>query len=126
LSAFLYNLSIYVYHFIIWVVSPFNKKARQRISDLGFSISDFEKKIKISNPKSKIKNPKSVAWFHCASLGEFEQGRPVIEKYKETFPEHKIVLTFFSPSGYEVRKNYAGADFICYLPSDTPSNAKDY
>jgi 3-deoxy-D-manno-octulosonic-acid transferase len=126
LSAFLYNLSIYLYHFIIWIVSPFNKKARQRISDLGFSISDFEKKIKISNPKSKIRNPKSVAWFHCASLGEFEQGRPVIEKYRETFPDHKIVLTFFSPSGYEVRKNYAGADFICYLPSDTPSNARDF
>jgi 3-deoxy-D-manno-octulosonic-acid transferase len=126
LSAFLYNLSIHVYHFIIWIVSPFNKKARQRISDFGFSISDFEKKIKISNPKSKIPNPKSVAWFHCASLGEFEQGRPVIEKYKETFPDHKIVLTFFSPSGYEVRKNYAGADFICYLPSDTPSNAKEF
>jgi 3-deoxy-D-manno-octulosonic-acid transferase len=126
LSAFLYNLSIYVYHFIIWIVSPFNKKAKQRISDLGFSITDFEKKMKISNPKSEIENPKSVAWFHCASLGEFEQGRPVIEKYRETFPDHKIVLTFFSPSGYEVRKNYAGADFICYLPSDTPSNAKDF
>jgi 3-deoxy-D-manno-octulosonic-acid transferase len=127
LSALLYNLSIYVYHFIIWIVSPFNKKARQRISDLGFSISDFEKKMKISNPKSEIENPKSqTAWFHCASLGEFEQGRPVIEKYKETFPDHKIVLTFFSPSGYEVRKNYAGADFICYLPSDTPSNARDF
>ena len=78
-----------------------------------------------SVPNFPIPNPQT-AWFHCASLGEFEQGRPVIEKFKETFPEYKIVLTFFSPSGYEVRKNYAGADFICYLPSDTPSNAKDF
>jgi 3-deoxy-D-manno-octulosonic-acid transferase len=131
LSVLLYNLSIYGYQFIIWLVSPFNQKAKLRISDLGFSIADFEKKLKtISatdlNPKSEIENPKSVAWFHCASLGEFEQGRPVIEKFRETFPAYKIVLSFFSPSGYEVRKDYAGADFICYLPSDTPSNAKDF
>ena len=126
MSAILYNLSIHAYQFIIWLVSPFNKKAKLRISDLGFSIADFEKKLGILNPKSQIKNPQSVAWFHCASLGEFEQGRPVIEKFKETFPEYKIVLTFFSPSGYEVRKNYEGADLICYLPSDTPSNARDF
>ena len=79
------------------------------------------------NQTSKIENQKSkIAWFHCASLGEFEQGRPVIEKFRETFPTYKIVLTFFSPSGYEVRKNYAGADFICYLPADTPANSRDF
>ncbi len=126
MSAILYNLSIYAYQFIIWLISPFNKKAKSRISDLGFSISDFEKTLGISNPKSQIRNRKSVAWFHCASLGEFEQGRPVIEKFRETFPDYKIVLTFFSPSGYEVRKDYTGADFIYYLPSDTPSNAKEF
>ncbi len=67
-----------------------------------------------------------VAWFHCASLGEFEQGRPVIEKFKERIPEYRIVLTFFSPSGYEVRKNHSLADEVLYLPTDTPKNAKDF
>jgi 3-deoxy-D-manno-octulosonic-acid transferase len=67
-----------------------------------------------------------VAWFHCASLGEFEQGRPVMEAYRVKYPQHKILLTFFSPSGYEVRKNYAGADFIFYLPIDTPRNARRF
>jgi 3-deoxy-D-manno-octulosonic-acid transferase len=125
LSAFLYNLSIYVYHFIIWVVSPFNKKAklwiegRSSMFDVGYSL--FGNRTS-NNQHRTSKN----VWFHCASLGEFEQGRPVIEKYKETFPDHKIVLTFFSPSGYEVRKNYTGADFICYLPSDTPTNAREF
>ena len=131
MSVLLYNLSIYCYHFIIWIVSPFNQKAKLRISDVGFSIADFEKKMRItsvvdSNPKSKIENRQPVAWFHCASLGEFEQGRPVIEKFRETFPAYKIVLTFFSPSGYEMRKDYSGADFVCYLPSDTPSNAREF
>src|SRR5688572_1106746 len=65
-----------------------------------------------------------LAWFHCASLGEFEQGRPVIEAIKKEYPHLKILLTFFSPSGFEVRKNYALADFVFYLPWDTASNAK--
>jgi 3-deoxy-D-manno-octulosonic-acid transferase len=65
-----------------------------------------------------------VAWFHCASLGEFEQGRPLIEAFKKQYPQYKIFLTFFSPSGYEIRKNYANADCIAYLPADTPENAK--
>lgn len=68
----------------------------------------------------------NLAWFHCASLGEFEQGRPVIEAFRTKYPDFKILLTFFSPSGYEVRKNYAGADFICYLPADTLSNARKF
>lgn len=67
-----------------------------------------------------------MAWFHAASLGEFEQGRPVIEAYRNTYPDHFILLTFFSPSGYEIRKNYNGADLICYLPLDTPSNAREF
>ena len=67
-----------------------------------------------------------VAWFHAASLGEFEQGRPVIEAFRNEFPNHFIVLTFFSPSGYEIRKNYGGADYICYLPIDTKSNARRF
>ena len=129
MSAFLYNLSIYAYHFIIWLVSPFNKKAKLWIDGRkGLGIRDWglEKQTSQSPiPNYPIPNPQT-AWFHCASLGEFEQGRPVIEKFKETFPDYKIVLTFFSPSGYEVRKNYVGADFICYLPIDTPSNSRDF
>ncbi len=67
-----------------------------------------------------------IVWFHCASLGEFEQGRPVMEAFKETFPNYKILLTFFSPSGYELRKNYPGADYIFYLPIDKPKNARHF
>ncbi len=69
-------------------------------------------------------NEAPVVWFHCASLGEFEQGRPVMEAFREAFPKYKILLTFFSPSGYEVRKNYAGADYIFYLPLDSQRNAE--
>jgi 3-deoxy-D-manno-octulosonic-acid transferase len=73
----------------------------------------------------KFKSEKSkVAWFHCASLGEFEQGRPVIEAFRKNKPDYKILLTFFSPSGYEIRKNYEGADAALYLPVDSPSNAR--
>lgn len=138
MSAFLYNFSIYAYQFIIWLVSPFNKKAKLWIDGrrIGYADSMFDVRGKTRNEEqsqtSNIENrsgtlPASkVAWFHCASLGEFEQGRPVLEKFKETFPAYKIVLTFFSPSGYEVRKNYVGADFICYLPSDTSANARDF
>ena len=67
-----------------------------------------------------------VVWFHAASLGEFEQGRPIMERLRKQHPEYKILLSFFSPSGYEVRKNYEGADVICYLPFDTPHNAKKF
>ncbi len=67
-----------------------------------------------------------VVWFHCASLGEFEQGRPVIEKFKATFRDYKILITFFSPSGYEVRKDYEQADYVFYLPFDSPSNAREF
>ena len=142
MSSFLYNISIYLYQFIIWIASPFNKKAKLWIagrssmfdvrssmfgkikSDTKFRTSNIETERR---PHRNGTPPASkLAWFHCASLGEFEQGRPVIEKFKETSPDYKILLTFFSPSGYEVRKNYAEADYICYLPSDTPSNASDF
>jgi len=71
-------------------------------------------------------HPGEVIWMHCASLGEFEQGRPVLEALRSTHPQEKLLLTFFSPSGYEVRKNYSGVDVVCYLPADTPSNARDF
>lgn len=71
-------------------------------------------------------NTSPVVWIHCASLGEFEQGRPIIERIRKEFPAYKILLTFFSPSGYEVRKNYTGADYVFYLPFDTPNNARKW
>ena len=76
--------------------------------------------------KSKIDRNAQYIWFHAASLGEFEQGRPLIERIRKEYPQYKILQTFFSPSGYEVRKNYDGADIVCYLPIDTPANAKKF
>lgn len=97
-------------------------------------IALFDKKIKLFvvgrkasfNKLSSIKNDSNVIWIHAASLGEFEQGRPIIEKLKSENPTHKIVLTFFSPSGYEIRKNYKLADVVCYLPMDSKSNVRRF
>lgn len=76
--------------------------------------------------KLKSNGGQPTAWFHAASLGEFEQGRPVIEAFRAKYPHYRIVLTFFSPSGYEVRKNYEKADVVLYLPADTPANVKQF
>ena len=76
--------------------------------------------------REKLDPEAQYAWFHAASLGEFEQGRPLMEQLRREHPEYKILLTFFSPSGYEVRKNYEGADIICYLPIDTVTNARRF
>ena len=76
--------------------------------------------------REKVNPNARYLWFHAASLGEFEQGRPIMERLRKTHPEYKILLTFFSPSGYEVRKNYEGADIICYLPLDTPLNVRRF
>lgn len=124
MAKILYNLSIELYQWLIRLASPFNQKAQLWLKGRE---SLFEKlELQLQEARQQSTTPISIAWFHCASLGEFEQGRPVIEAYKNVFPEHKILLTFFSPSGYEVRKNYDGADFIYYLPSDTPSNAQRF
>lgn len=103
---------------------------------LGVAIASlFSKKVKkmwagerqaIRILKEKMVPGARYIWFHAASLGEFEQGRPLIERIREQYPEYKILLTFFSPSGYEVRKNYEGADIICYLPLDTMRNARRF
>lgn len=107
--AFLYNILIGLYVLGAYVLAPFNKKIRKFVLGRNGVISGLKKKI---NKDDKI------VWFHAASLGEFEQGRPVIEALKKERPELKILISFFSPSGYEIRKNYAGADFVCYLPLD--------
>ena len=114
----MYKISIYVYYIAIYIASVFrHKKAVQWINGRKNLFSEIEKKVKTSHP---------LAWFHCASLGEFEQGRPLMEEFRKQYPTYKILLTFFSPSGYEVRKNYNGADYIFYLPIDTPANAKHF
>lgn len=112
--SFFYNIAIYLYTFAIKIASLFNKKAKLWVNG---------RKNLFLNINSKINQKERIIWFHASSLGEFEQGRPVMEKIKKTFPHYKILLTFFSPSGYEIRKNYEGADYIFYLPSDTKKNA---
>ena len=107
----MYSLLIHLYSLIIELISPFHKKART------MRLGQWRTNQIL---RSKIIPGEKYIWFHAASLGEFEQGRPMIEKIKAQYPQYKILLTFFSPSGYEVRKNYAGADVICYLPFDTP------
>ena len=113
----MYNFVIYIYLFAVKLVSLFNPKVKLMVK--GHSeVFDIL--------KSKIEKDKKYIWFHAASLGEFEQGRPLMERIRRQYPEYKILLTFFSPSGYEVRKNYQGADVICYLPFDTPRNARRF
>lgn len=109
-----YHLGISVYHFIISFASLFNPKAK--LFTLG------RKEIWSHIPKIKEK----VIWFHCSSLGEYEQGKSLIEKFKKEWPEKKILLTFFSPSGYEIVKGKSIADYIFYLPKDSSRNAKKW
>lgn len=113
----LYNAGIFIYNGLIHLAAPFNHKAALMIKGR----EDWDDRI-----REKIHKGDRNIWVHCASLGEFEQGRPVIEAIKKDFPHYKIILTFFSPSGYEIRKNYANADCICYLPADTPRNAAKF
>lgn len=113
----LYNIAMGCYRVGIKFAALWHKKAR--LWDEGRK-GLFEQLQQSIDPNARI------IWIHAASLGEFEQGRPIIEKIKEQRPEYKILLTFFSPSGYEIRKNYPGADYIFYLPLDTPANAKRF
>jgi 3-deoxy-D-manno-octulosonic-acid transferase len=113
-----YNLSIWLVTLFVKVASPFSQKARLFVAGRRDLISRLRHAFK--------GNQSPVVWIHCASLGEFEQGRPVIEALKKENATLKVLLTFFSPSGYEVRKNYAGADFIFYLPWDTPRQAAKF
>ncbi|EFA43237.1 3-deoxy-D-manno-octulosonic-acid transferase [Hallella bergensis DSM 17361] len=113
----MYQLFICLYTFGVWVVSLFSKKVRMMWQGEHQAFRILKERV---NPNDKY------IWFHAASLGEFEQGRPLIEHIRKEHPEYKILLTFFSPSGYEVRKNYEGADICCYLPLDTIRNARRF
>ncbi len=114
---FLYNIFIYLFNLIVFVASFFNDKAKKWVSGR----KNIFEKLK----KSIIKKDKYI-WIHCASLGEFEQGKPIIEGLKSKYSDHKILLTFFSPSGFEIRKNYQYADLVYYLPIDTIANARKF
>ncbi|MBO5829142.1 MAG: glycosyltransferase N-terminal domain-containing protein [Paludibacteraceae bacterium] len=114
----LYNIAMLIYQSFIWLASKFNNnKATLFLSGRENVFALLEQK--------RLPGERYV-WFHAASLGEFEQGRPIMESLKNSHPEFKILLTFFSPSGYEVRKDYQGADIICYLPMDMSWNVKRF
>lgn len=112
-----YNFGIYIYSLLIHLLAPFSRKPRKMMKG-HWIVYELLRQQKEDGAK--------YIWFHAASLGEFEQGRPLIEKIRERYPEYKILLTFFSPSGYEVRKNYKGADIVCYLPLDKPRNVNKF
>ncbi len=114
---FFYNTGILLFALTVRLLSPFNPKARLMLR--GWK--GWEERLR-ENAGSDSKN----IWVHCASLGEFEQGRPVIEELRKRQPGCRIILSFFSPSGYEIRKNYQAADYVCYLPPDTRRNAERF
>jgi 3-deoxy-D-manno-octulosonic-acid transferase len=114
----LYIISIKTYFLLIRIVSFVNQKAKLSIDGRKNIFEHIQQKLKTEQRKSY--------WFHCASLGEFEQARPIIEKLRVNQPEFAIIITFFSPSGYEIRKDYSGADYIFYLPFDSRSNAEKF
>ena len=113
----MYNLVIYLYLLGVAIYSLFNEKVRKMWRGERDAFRVLREQV---DPEAKY------VWFHAASLGEFEQGRPLMEQLRRDHPEYKILLTFFSPSGYEVRKDYKGADIICYLPLDTITNARRF
>ena len=113
----IYNLGIHIYQLGIRLAGLFSDKPAKMVKGHR-EVFDLL--------RNKIDRNARYIWFHAASLGEFEQGRPLIERIRKEYPQYKILQTFFSPSGYEVRKNYDGADIVCYLPIDTPSNVKKF
>lgn len=112
----IYNIGIYLLKVSCFFLSLFNKKIKLMCEGQKLAFQKLK----------EIKQEDNIAWFHCASLGEFEQARNLIENFKQEFPDYKILLSFFSPSGYEIRKNYQYADYVVYLPFDTKGNAKRF
>lgn len=114
---FLYNIITYFASFILKIIAVFSLKIKLFVNGRREVFTHLSKNISATD---------QCIWFHAASLGEYEQGLPIIEEFKSKLPNHKIVLTFFSPSGYEVRKNTKAADIVVYLPLDTPTNARKF
>jgi 3-deoxy-D-manno-octulosonic-acid transferase len=119
MGKILYNLSVVGYGMAIRVISPFNQKAKKWVSGRK------NWKNELTESVSKLDFQKPVVWFHASSLGEFEQGRPVMEDLKKTI-DFNLVLTFFSPSGYDIMKKWPAANLVCYLPLDTKKNAREF
>lgn len=117
MGNFFYDFGIILYDIGVHLMAPFSRKPRKMMKG-HWVVYRLIRQLREDDAQ--------YIWFHAASLGEFEQGRPLIEKIREKYPQYKILLTFFSPSGYEVRKNYRGADIICYLPFDKPRNVKRF
>jgi 3-deoxy-D-manno-octulosonic-acid transferase len=118
LGYILYHVGLGLYGLLVRLVSPWNSKAKLFVAGRKNLLTQISDRL-ANEPRERI-------WFHCASLGEFEQARPLMEKLKKEYPRFAIVVTFFSPSGYEIRKNYTGADYIFYLPSDSAKNARQF
>lgn len=117
-----YRILLIFYEFIAWVLHFFNSKAKLWYDGR----KDWRKRYYKDYDPIAIKYGHGPIWIHCASLGEFEQGRTIIEYLRLTFPDRPILLTFFSPSGYQIRKNYPAADYVAYLPLDSPGNASSF
>ena len=115
---FLYRIFIGIYPIAAWILGFVNPKAKQWHGGRKEIFKQIAARL--------AANTKPIIWMHCASLGEFEQGRPVLEGLQKQYPNYSILLTFFSPSGYEVHKNYSGADYIFYLPMDSVGNARKF
>ncbi len=115
--SLLYTLAIRVFGLLAWVAARFRRAARLWVEGRR----DWHRRL-----REDIREKENLVWFHAASLGEFEQGRPIIERVREEYPDHPILLTFFSPSGYEVRKDFDKVDYVHYLPLDTPGNARKF
>jgi 3-deoxy-D-manno-octulosonic-acid transferase len=118
----LYSLSMYLFGAFLRIGARFNAKAKLWTEGRRDLFARIRSDLETISPERRSR----TAWFHCASLGEFEQGRPLMERIRELYPQSVILLTFFSPSGYEIRKNTPVADFIWYLPLDTPGNARRF
>ena len=130
---FLYNIFLKCYTGALYLAALWNPKAQQWVSgrngwmaNLQATLNSWDSELAPAQTEEKIPGKPAIVWMHCASLGEFEQGRPLLEAIRNSYPNYKIVLTFFSPSGYEIRKDYPGADHIMYLPMDGANNAATF
>lgn len=118
MSLLLYNLFLFIYKLALYLAALINPKARLWINGRR----QWQESLQAALGHQKT----PMVWMHCASLGEFEQGRPLLEFIRSNYPAYRILVSFFSPSGYEIRKNYGGADIICYLPLDGTKSAKKF
>jgi len=133
LGLFIYNVFLLLYKAGIRIAALFSVKAKKWLAGrkglwerLQNEVRQLPHIARDQHVEGYYRKGSSIVWMHCASLGEFEQGRPLLEKLKVQYPNYKFLLTFFSPSGYEIRKDYKGADYVCYLPLDSPRNAQRF